>query len=161
MLTELEPQEVSYSFGGLKLFGARELKEEQRGYSVGTNGESLCGAQEGAWRASWIVIGYDTGLGDPIFVDAERAGLPVFTAIHGEGAWDPKPVAISLRAFAQCWREFARIAQGRSNPVEEEANPLTPNERDSFLRRIREINGPQIGVELWTDLLAYGEGDDE
>ena len=159
-LHDLHPHEVPCSYGGLKLFEAGKLEEGQLGYSVGPKGETLCGAEEGAWRTSWIVIAHDTGLGDPIFIDTAKAELPVFTAIYGEGEWDPKPAAISLDAFAQCWHEFARIAQGRGNPVEEESNPLPEAARSAYLDHIREISGSQFAAEFWVDLLAYGEDGD-
>jgi hypothetical protein len=160
-LHDLDPHEISYGCGGLRLFESGKLGEGQLGYSVGPKGESLCGSEEGTWRSSWMVIGYDTGLGDPIFIDTANPELPVFTAVAGEGAWNPKPVAISLGVFAQCWREFARISEGRSNPVEEEANPLQAPERSAYLERNRAISGWHISAEFWIDLLFYGEDEDE
>jgi hypothetical protein len=157
LLSELHPHEVQYGCGGLKLFEAEELEEAQIGYSVGANGESFCRSHKGSWAPGWFVIGHDTGVGDPIFIDSEIPELPVFTAMHGEGFWDPKPVAVSLNAFAQCWIEFARLAQERESPVEQKSTSLSESQRASYLNRIREINKSQIEAELWNVLLAYGE----
>lgn len=91
-----------------------ELADEQSGYAVSGDGESLVSSEPGGWRESWVVIGRN-GLGDPFFVDVEAADLPVFDAAHGEGAWTPNLVAESLESFFSllrivdelqgCWRE--------------------------------------------------------
>ena len=156
-LAELNPREVSFGYGGLKLLGIEELAEGQVGYALGIDDQSLSGSAPGDWRREWIVFCYDTGLGDPIFVDSGSPEFPVFTAMHGEGAWEPKPVAISLEAFRECWDEFARIANGRSNPVELEANPLSKAARQSFLNGVRQINGSRIDAELWVVLVDDGD----
>jgi hypothetical protein len=152
LLDELTSHEVSYGFTGLKLLEAEEAFAGQIGYSVSPDGQSFCGTKPGDWRANWFVVGHDTELGDPIFIDLAAAGSPVFTAAHGDGAWDPKLVAISLQAFARCWREFAVIARGRANPAELEINPLPGAERRAYLDRIKEIN-EGIEAELWAALL--------
>ena len=58
----LSSTEVSYGCGGIKLFSAAEVEDGQ--------------------------IGYETACGDPLFTDIDAATLPVFTAIHGQGAWE-------------------------------------------------------------------------
>lgn len=161
MLGELRSHEISYGYGGLKLLEADELDEGQIGYSVSPDGQSFCGVRPGDWRASWIVIGHDTGLGDPLFIDMSDVGVPVFTAAHGEGAWNRRPVAISLDAFARCWREFAFLARSRANPVELKATPLSKAERIDYLNRINEINEGQIHAELWKQLLETDEEMDD
>ena len=80
-------------------------------------------------------MGYETGCGDPLFVDTGVSELPVFTAMHGEGAWEPVQVAISVEAFAKCIEEFSRISVGRNNRVEREANPVSDGERVAFLQQ--------------------------
>jgi hypothetical protein len=77
----------------------------------------------------------------------------VLTAIHGEGAWELQPVAISIEAFVRSLEEFLRISAGRNNPVERDNNPLSDAERDSFLRRVEELNGMQFKSDFWAVLL--------
>jgi hypothetical protein len=113
----------------------------------------LCSRNRGAWQPSWTVIGYETACGDPLFIDTADSALPVLTAIHGEGAWEPQPVAISIDAFVQSLEEFARISVGRDNPVESDNNPLPEAERDKFLRRVEELNGMQFKSDFWGVLL--------
>jgi hypothetical protein len=149
----LPVDEVAYGCGGIKLLGAAEIGGGQVGYSVAPDGRSLCSSDHGAWRPNWTVIGYDTACGDPLFVDTNEAALPVLTAIHGEGAWIPQPVAISIEAFVRSLEEFARISTGRTNPVERDSNPLPDYERETFLRRVAELNGGQFDPDFWAALL--------
>jgi hypothetical protein len=145
--------EVAFGCGGIKLFGATEIEQGQVGYSVASDGKSLCSGTRGAWQPSWTVIGYETACGDPLFIDTDDAALPVLTAIHGEGAWEPQPVAISIDAFVQSLQEFARISEGRNNPVERDNNPLPEAERDKFLRRVEELNLMRFKSDFWAVLL--------
>jgi hypothetical protein len=66
------------------------------------------------------------------------------------------PVALSFEAFAKCFREFSRIAAGRSNPVELEANPLLDSERNAFLRRVDELNEKEFDPAFWEVMLTEG-----
>jgi len=155
LISSLPATEVSFGAGGIRLFTDNELEEGQVGYSVDPNGSSLCGEEDGEWKSTWLVIGYDTGVGDPIFIDTSDSKLPVLTAIQGEGAWDPKPIAISIEAFGRILLEFRRIAEGRANPVEAEGNPIAITERDAFLSLVAKINERKIEPEFWNDLFAY------
>jgi len=72
------------------------------------------------WSAPVPETGYHSGqslgagemCGDPIFVDTSAAGFPVFTAIHGEGRWDAKKIAVSLKAFGEPLAALAVLARG-------------------------------------------------
>lgn len=67
----------------IELFNSEEIEE----------GQSLVGNEEGDWKEGWIVIGIDSYLGDPIFVDSNDENCPVYTAMHGEGEWEPECIA--------------------------------------------------------------------
>ena len=149
----LQMNEVSYGCGGIRLFGPAEIEQGQVGYCVAPDGKSLCDPDNGGWRQNWTVIGYETACGDPIFIDTDDSALPVLTAVHGEGAWEPQPVAISIEAFARSFEEFARVSQGRSNPVDRDSNPLPGNEREAYLRRVAELNQKQFAPDFWAVLL--------
>jgi hypothetical protein len=147
-------QEISYGTGGLKLFSLPEIDAGQVGYSVSSDGEYLCTGDPGTWRQNWIVIGYETSCGDPLFMDSSDDQLPVFTAMHGEGSWEPRRVAISLEIFVFSFNAFAQIANGRANPVELEKNPLSEDDRASFLSQIQEWNGGPVEPREWGLLLV-------
>ncbi len=149
----LPTAEVSYGCGGIKLFSAAELEEGQVGYSVAPDGTSLCSREAGAWQPHWLVVGCETACGDPLFIDFEIAASPVFTAMHGAGTWEPARVAASVETFAKCLEAFSHMATRRSTPVEREANPLSDEERLSFLRRIAQLNETSGAPEFWDFLL--------
>lgn len=146
--------DVSLGCGGLHLFDVSEMEGGQIGYSVAPDGTSLCGEDHGAWKPGWIVIGCETACGDPLFLETGDPALPVLTAKHGEGAWEPVPISISLDAFFASLKELARISRGRSNPAELDANPLSEGERSAFLARISSLNNGQVNVEFWDVLLS-------
>lgn len=76
------------------LFHKEEFKEGQIGYRYDNQGNSLIGTNEGDWQESWVVIGYETDLGDPIFVDTKT--LCVYTAEHGAEIWEPVCIAAHI-----------------------------------------------------------------
>lgn len=151
-LAALPSLEVEYGAGGIKLLTDTELADGQIGYAVNRDGEPLIG-----WKLNWIVIGNDTGLGDPIILDIADPDLPVFTAWHGEGTWDLRPISRSVEAFAICFHAFAAIAKGRENPVQTKKDPLTEAERDAYLSSTSEAHHGQIGNDFWEALLTYGD----
>ncbi|MGQ0455255.1 hypothetical protein ACT4UM_28970 [Bacillus sp. SS-TM] len=75
--------ELEYEFEPMtiELFNSEEIEEGQLGYSFD---------EEGDWKEGWIVIGIDSYLGDPIFVDSNDENCPVYTAIHS-GSHSPSP----------------------------------------------------------------------
>jgi hypothetical protein len=137
--------EVSYGAGGIRIVPLEELDEFQVGYSRSREARSLCGA-EGRWRKEWIAIGYETAMGDPIILDIDT--MQVMTSPHGEVAWNPEPIAVSLEGFGLALRTFRRIAAGRENPVQLEANPLPVEERKAALSSIAHAN-PMVDLFFW------------
>jgi len=152
LLAKAPLHEVSFGYGGLKLFEADEIEAGQTGYSVSAQGVSFCDGSSGAWQSDWVVIGNDTSLGDPIFLSADPR-LPIFTAPHGEGSWDAQLIASSAEGFFECFRAFSEISEGRSDGVQQEANPVSDEEREAFASRISQFSGGQESTEFWINLL--------
>ena len=119
--TALGFDEVSYGIGGIRMASLEGLHEFQLGYSQSPDSRSLTGA-EGEWKEEWIAIGHESSMGDPIVLDVET--MRVMTAAHGEGEWTPELIAASLEGFGAALKELRRLANGRENPVQLEANPL-------------------------------------
>ena len=145
---------VSLGYGGVDVFFVEDLPSKQRGCSVSSAGEALWGDAAGDWRKEWIVIGCESMCGDPIFIDTATDGCPVYTAMHGEGDWIPRPVAASLEGFREAVEVVAKVAQGREDPAAIQDNPITPAERDQALRAIRQSN-PGMDLSFW--LLLFDE----
>lgn len=140
---------VEYGVGGIQLFRPDELPRGQVGFAVKSDGTSLVGTAPGDWRPEWLVVGHETACGDPIFA-SQDALHPVFSAMHGEGFWEPKLVAPSTEIFAPCLRAFQAFAAGRSSPVEIEANPPTRQQQAQFLTVIRSLtNDNQDALGFW------------
>ena len=72
------------------------LADMQLGYAVDMAGNDLSGTDEGDWRSTWLVFGYDYG--DPVFVDTneEAKGFPVYVAEHDRDSWEPQEIAKSF-----------------------------------------------------------------
>jgi hypothetical protein len=62
------------------LAATNALGETQLGYRTSPDGEDLTGDGEGDWRSSWLVVGGEEDLGDPLFVDLAEIEFPVYTA---------------------------------------------------------------------------------
>jgi hypothetical protein len=75
--------------------------------------------------------------------------------MHGQDSWDPKLVAPSLDAFWECLSVFRQFAEGRSNPVQLEANPPSHDEIDTYLQVIGRLrNANADAIDFW---LVQGE----
>ena len=148
LMSSLSIPSVSLGYTTVNILGIDELEEAQTGYSVDPYGNTLVGEGEGSWKVEWLVIGYEDLCGDPIFIDTEVQGYPVYTAAHGEENWQARQIAATLETFAKAVGEIATVAKGRENPVQLEANPITPKERSKVLTTIREDN-PDINLEFW------------
>lgn len=148
-LDSAEPREVSVGYRRLILFGAEQLDSEQVGYSRDAQGRDLTGGgAAGEWRDSWVVFGHEDECGDPVFVDLATPGLPVYTAVHGTGAWAPKLLASSFENFLVGLHEIAIRSSGRSNPIELEGSPLSLPERAELVNALRCL-GPDVDLEFW------------
>jgi hypothetical protein len=139
---------VSLGNTTLHFFSEAEFLQGQVGYSVDPGGQSLAGDNDGDWKESWQVIGYEDLCGDPIFIDVSFAEVPVYTASHGMGEWKPTQISDSFEAFSKSLKIVAEIAVGRENAVKLVANPIGLAEAETSLDAIRAIN-PNSDMEFW------------
>jgi hypothetical protein len=146
-------REISFGYGGMNLFSVDEIDEGQIGYSQSAEGASFCDGTPGSWQPEWTVIGGDTIVGDPIILDTSNPKLPVLTAMHGEGAWEPCLISSSLSAFALALETIHRLSAGRENPVELEQHRLSAAEKKQALETIKHANGDEATLEFWERLL--------
>jgi hypothetical protein len=145
--------EVSFGYETVRVYREPRLQALQIGYSISPTGEPLTGEQAGDWQREWVVIGYVECCGDPIFIDSLAEGFPVYTAIHGEGSWEAKQIAVSLEAFGRALSAIAAVANGREHPVALENNPLTQSEKQITLAAIQRDN-PDLDLEFWKTFLS-------
>jgi hypothetical protein len=147
------PSSVSFGHSSVVLWRPSELVKRQVGYSTSRDGASLCGDGDGDWRGAWLAIGIEGECGDPLFMDTAAPGYPVYTAWHGEGRWDPKPIAVSLAGLREALLAVASAAKDRENPVALEQNPISPKERALILEEIQRHN-PDIDLYFWALMLG-------
>jgi hypothetical protein len=147
------PSSVSFGHSSVLLWHPSELEKRQLGYSTTPDGTSLCGDRDGDWRSSWLAIGIEGECGDPLLIDTAGPGYPVYTAWHGEGRWEPKPVAVSLAGFREALLVIAKAAEQRENPVALERNPISAKERALVLEEIQRHN-PGINLYFWALMLG-------
>lgn len=152
MLSAIMP-EISFGCTTIHVYQPAEIEAGQVGYSISSDGKLLIGEKDGDWRGTWLVIGYDETCGDPIFINTDEEGYPVYTAMIGKGRWDPVLIAVSLRAFGKALSAIATVAKGREYPVALEQNPLSRPEEEAALATIRQHN-PKIDLGFWQTLLS-------
>ena len=152
LLHTASPPNVSFGTGGVAFFPAAEIRDAQDGYAMDPDGVPLTGNGEGDWRPSWLVIARETRCGDPIFIDLDQPGMPVHTAMHGMGDWEPERIADSAELFFRALESVRSVAAGREHPVALAANPLADAERGTVLREIAAMN-PRSEPGFWESLL--------
>lgn len=124
-----------------------EFEGAQVGYAQADGEPGLVG-----WRSAWQVIGVDLELGDPYFVDAEQAPLPVFTAVPMEGAIESVPVANTLAQFMAALTLMAQRAPQAQAMYLPAASTLTdPAQLDALERALIDITGCAF---FWADFMA-------
>ena len=141
-------REVSFGSSTVRIFDSNQIDEAQLGYSRDSNGQSLCGRKDGDWKDEWLVIAYEDLCGDPIFIDTSVNNMPVYTAMHGQGRWEPELIADTFDGFVESLKAVKSVAAGRENPVELESNPLPNAQCEQILKTIRVAN-PKADTAFW------------
>jgi hypothetical protein len=120
----------------VRLIPAEELAKAQT--AIQTPGES--GSVPLDWKASWIVIGESSLLGDPYFLDVSKpdaeGDCPVYTAMSGQDRWQPTLAASSFAQFLRILSTAMEIAAGFGDAI------MDDEDEDSF----REALGPKVKI---------------
>jgi len=146
---------ISLGHSEITLVAPDALNDAQVGYRIDEHGNSIITEQPGDWEEAWIVIGNDS-LGDPIFIDSTNAHLPVFTAPHGDGEWEPIGIAHSLDLFKGILTELNELSIGRKSPAALEKNPIPEKDAERFLQKIEDKN-PEAEMWWWELFLVNEE----
>lgn len=125
LLDLLIKREISIGYNGFTIFANSQLENEQFGYRVDIEEQSLVGSNNGDWKETWFVIGQDDIVGDAIFVDFSKKSLPVYTAAHGEGDWTPQIISSSLKGFIKTTNYLHNLSQERKTPIAYSQNSLS------------------------------------
>lgn len=148
MLAESSFRAAYFGCHGIELVAGNKIDEAQFGYSVTVDGVDLSSDEDGRWQKSWVVIGSDTEVGDPFFVDTAVSSLPVYTAMHGIGTWEPMEVAASFDGFLRSL-EFLQITGSQQQVlIEPDEKTITETKQlDRIQEKLIELSGND---EFWS-----------
>jgi len=121
----------------IRLIPAEELVKAQQPVRAGRGEGSGAPAE---WKASWVVIGESSLLGDPYFLDVSKpdaeGDCPVYTAMSGQERWTPTLAASSFAQFLRILSTAMEIAAGFGDAI------MDDEDEDAF----REALGPKVKV---------------
>lgn len=120
----------------VRLIPAEELARAQA--IVTSSGDGQKTAAD--WKASWVVIGESSLLGDPYFLDVSKpdpeGDCPVYTSMSGQDRWTPTLAASSFAQFLRILSTAMEIAADFGDAI------MDDEDEDSF----REALGPKVKV---------------
>ncbi|MGH7439863.1 MAG: SMI1/KNR4 family protein [Polyangiaceae bacterium] len=126
----------------IRLIPAGELaKSQQLGQApLGVASGASSGGAPADWKASWVVIGESSLLGDPYFLDVSKpdpeGDCPVYTAMSGQDRWTPTLAASSFAQFLRIISTAMEVAAGFGDAI------MDDEDEDAF----REALGPKVKI---------------
>jgi hypothetical protein len=101
---------------------------------------SVGGAVPADWKASWVVVGESSLLGDPYFLDVSKpdpeGDCPVYTAMSGQERWAPTLAASTFAQFLRIVSTAMEVAAGFGDAI------MDDEDEDAF----RESLGPKVKI---------------
>jgi SMI1/KNR4 family protein SUKH-1 len=92
------------------------------------------------WKASWVIIGESSLLGDPYFLDVSKpdpeGDCPVYTAMSGQERWTPTLAASTFAQFLRILSTAMEVAAGFGDAI------MDDEDEDAF----RESLGPKVKI---------------
>jgi hypothetical protein len=120
----------------IRLIPAEELAKAQQPGPAASGG----GSAPADWKASWVVIGESSLLGDPYFLDVSKpdpeGDCPVYTAMSGQERWAPTLAASSFAQFLRIISTAMEVAAGFGDAI------MDDEDEDAF----REALGPKVKI---------------
>lgn len=134
------------------LIPAADLEREQVGYATDERGELIGAPSEAGWRPEWIIIARSGLLGDPYFLDVSRADAegdcPVYTAMSGTEAWQPKLCASTFATFLRILAINVEVA--RDFDIDDYDTDNERVFREAVAPRIREYDPAAVKAGHWS-----------
>jgi hypothetical protein len=120
----------------IHLIPAEELVKAQKASLAPSGG----GAAPADWKASWVVVGESSLLGDPYFLDVSKpdpeGDCPVYTAMSGQDRWAPTLAASTFAQFLRIVSTAMEVAAGFGDAI------MDDEDEDAF----RESLGPKVKI---------------
>lgn len=136
----------------VRLIAASDLEREQDGYAMNGSGELITAPAESGWRPEWIIIAHSGLLGDPYFLDVSRADAegdcPVYTAMSGTDAWQPKLCASTFATFLRILAITLDVA--RDFDIDDYDSDNERVFREAVAPKIREYDPAAVKAGHWT-----------
>jgi hypothetical protein len=134
------------------LLSASDLEKEQYGFALTPTGERRSSPSEAGWRPEWVIIAHSGLLGDPYFLDVAKidteGDCPVYTAMSGTEAWQPKLCASTFAMFLRILAINLEVAQGFD--VDDYDSDNESLFREAVGPRIREYDPAAVKAGHWT-----------
>jgi hypothetical protein len=144
--------EVATPIERVCLIAAGDLEREQSGYALNGKGDLISAPTESGWRPEWIIIGHSGLLGDPYFLDVSKADAegdcPVYTAMSGTDAWQPKLCASTFATFLRILAINLDVA--RDFDIDDYDADNERVFREAVAPRIREYDPAAVKAGHWT-----------
>jgi hypothetical protein len=144
--------EVATPIERVCLIAASDLEREQSGYALNASGDLISGPSESGWRPAWIIIAHSGLLGDPYFLDVSRADAegdcPVYTAMSGTDAWQPKLCASTFATFVRILAINLEVA--RDFDIDDYDTDNERVFREAVAPKIREYDPAAVKAGHWT-----------
>jgi len=144
-------KEAFFGSHGFNIADEASIEELQIGYGIHPDGSDLSGSNEGDWQKNWVVIGTDTEVGDPFFVDTNEPLLPVYTAMHGMGEWDYEEVSTSLSLFLDVLIYLNSVSNQSFARINPDENTITDSEKLSDIEnKLSRLSGKK---DYWKNFI--------
>lgn len=131
----------------INLFKVEELNEAQLGYRVDFKGNSLINEEGRNWKKTWLVIGYESCCGDPIFIDYGNKNFPVYTAMAGEGEWDGILIGDTFKGFIKSLKDVKGLFE---LILKAEEGFVAENDKKKVLEEIKTYH-KESDISFWED----------
>ncbi|MBI4703549.1 MAG: SMI1/KNR4 family protein [Deltaproteobacteria bacterium] len=132
----------------IRFIPAADLESEQIGYGAGSTETPAASG----WRRSWIVVAHSALLGDPYFLDTERADAegdcPVMTAMSGKGALKPVLCASSFERFVRILAATMELGAGFAAEATDEDDEAIF--REAVSPKLKTIDAAALRAGHWT-----------
>jgi hypothetical protein len=144
--------EIATPIERVHLLPAAELEHEQSGHAVSATGELITSPTESGWRPEWVIIAHSALLGDPYFLDVSKADAegdcPVYTAMSGSNAWQPKLCASTFATFIRILAINLDVA--RDFDIDDYDADNERVFREAVAPKIREYDPAAVKAGHWT-----------
>lgn len=144
--------EIATPIERVHLLPAADLEREQVGHAVSDGGDLISAPSDSGWRPEWIIIAHSGLLGDPYFLDVSKTDAegdcPVYTAMSGTDAWQPKLCASTFAMFVRILAITLEVA--RDFDIDDYDTDNERVFREAVAPRIREYDPAAVKAGHWT-----------